>query len=130
MILKIAAILFPKERDKAALPLDRNPPPRCPLMPTPLRITGKHIMIRKLLFAAAAAFVGKKLMDRNRDTKSMNGTGSQRATDMGNSSASYTGSTGGAAGGHVPTDLMTDHPPRPNERADEDRKSTRLNSSH
>src|SRR3546814_7240986 len=58
-------------------------------------------------------------MDRNRDNKSMNGTGSQRATDRGNRSASYTGSTGGAAGGHVPTDLMTDHHPGPNARADE-----------
>src|SRR3546814_12861250 len=77
-------------------------------------------MIRKLLFAAAAAFVGKKLMDRNRDNKSMNGTGSQRATDRGNRSASYTGSTGGAAGGHVPPELMTDHHPGPNEPADEE----------
>src|SRR3546814_4356444 len=119
MILKIAAILFPKERDKAALPLDRNPPPRCPLMPTPLRITGKHIMIRKLLFAAAAAFVGKNLMDRNRDNKIMNGPVSQRATDSGNLSVSYTGSTGGAAAGHVPTNLMSYHHPGHNEREDE-----------
>src|SRR3546814_12377696 len=88
-------------------------------MPTPLRITGKHIMIRKLLFAAAAAFVGKKLMDRNRDNKIMNGTGSQRATDRGNRSACYTGSTGGAAGGHVPTALMTDYHPGPIELAEE-----------
>src|SRR3546814_11366675 len=87
-------------------------------MPTPLRITGKHIMIRKLLFAAAAAFVGKKLMDRNRDNKSMNGTGNQRATDMGNRPASYTGSTGGAAGGHRPYDLMNHHHPGPSEPDD------------
>src|SRR3546814_9916647 len=113
MILKIAAILFPKERDKAALPLDRNPPPRCPLMPTPLRITGMPIMMRKLLFAAAADCVGKKLMDRNRDNKSMNGTRRQRATDRGNRSAFYTGSTGGAGGGPVPTDPMTDNHPVP-----------------
>src|SRR3546814_3053115 len=119
MILKIAAILFPKERDKAALPLDRNPPPRCPLMPTPLRITGKHIMIRKLLLAAAAAFVGKKLMDRHRDNQSMNGTDSQRAPARGNRSASYTDSTGGAAAGHVPTDRMPDHPPGRNQRPNE-----------
>lgn len=75
-------------------------------------------MIRKLLFAAAAAFVGKKLMDRNRD-KSMNGPGSQRATNRGNRSTSFAGSAAGTAGGHAPTDLMTDRHPGPNERADE-----------
>src|SRR3546814_9962708 len=87
----------PTGQGKAPLRHVSEPSPTLSVDATPLCITGKHIMIRKLLFAAAAAFVGKKLMDRNRDNKSMNGTGSQRATDRGNRSASYTGSTGGAA---------------------------------
>lgn len=52
-------------------------------------------MIRKLLFTAAALFVGKKLMDRAR-------AGSSEQT-----------------GGHVPTDLQTGHHPGPGERAAE-----------
>ncbi|HKX23129.1 MAG TPA: hypothetical protein VJM81_07630 [Rhizorhapis sp.] len=65
-------------------------------------------MIRKLLFTAAAFFIGKKLMDAQKRNNTASGSDANRAS-----------SSGSDESGHKPTDLMSDHHPGPTERAPE-----------
>lgn len=81
-------------------------------------------MIRKLLLATAAYFVGKKLLE----SRSAPGHSDAKA-DLSDRALVQSGGGGAGnaftpAGGevrpggeHVPTDLMTDHHPGPDERA-------------
>lgn len=72
-------------------------------------------MIRKLLFTAAAAYLGKKIMDLpKRQSASSRG---DKANPM--NKANVYGTSSADMGGHQPTDLMTDRHPGPDDRAPE-----------
>lgn len=82
-------------------------------------------MIRKLLFTAAVAYVGKKIMDSQKrhsggsgnNSRFMNKAGITRTDTGANTSRSNAGSSDVL--GHQPTDLMSDHHPGPEDRAPE-----------
>ena len=77
-------------------------------------------MIRKLLLATAAYFVGKKLLESRSGSNAAGGSDAMRLSGGGAGNAfTPTGRPDERSAGseHVPTDLMTDHHPGPAERA-------------
>lgn len=72
-------------------------------------------MIRKLLFTAAAAYVGKKIMDSQRRPSASKWT---RPTNKANEPGSI-GNVASNVGGHQATDLLTERHPGPQDRAPE-----------